>query len=86
LSERTPWGNFVRTSSVSAEDSRPLCAYAATGAWLTPAAAGHSFSGHRRTHDRWYPEYRDGTFTDVSAQVRDGTRPVQFYNARPDQN
>ena len=31
----------------------------------------------------FFLEYRDGRFADVTAAVRDGTRPVRFFNARP---
>ena len=92
LTERAPWGNFVRTGSVDADDYRPLRALehgAKPVPWLTLGSLQVAYLNldadvdARALDSAFFLEYRNGVFVDVTEQVRDGTRPVQFFNARP---
>ena len=94
LTERTPWGNFVRTGSVDADDYRPLRALEHRGTpvpWLTLGSLQVAYLNldsdidARTLEGAFFLEYRDGAFVDVSEQVRSGARPVRFFNARPDE-
>jgi hypothetical protein len=92
LTERTPWGNFVRTGSIDANDYRPMQALEHFGKpvpWLTLGSLQVAYLNldadidSRSMDGAFFLEYRDGAFVDVTGQVRDGTRPVHFFNARP---
>jgi hypothetical protein len=92
LTERTPWANFVRTGGV--EDYRPLRVLTYQGApvpWLILGDFELAYFNldadvDARTIDAAvFLDYRDGAFVDVTGAVRDGTRPLRFFNARPDQ-
>ncbi len=94
LTERAPWGNFVRTGSVGTDDYRPLRALEHHGtpvSWLTLGSLQVAYLNldadidARTLAGAFFLEYRNGTFVDVSDQVRSGARPVQFFNARPDE-
>ncbi len=94
LTERAPWGNFMRAGSLSAGDYEPLRVLKYQGEPIPWLVLGDfeavylnldSDIDARAIDGAFFLEYRDGAFVDVSAQVRDGTRPVQFYNARPEQ-
>jgi hypothetical protein len=94
LTERAPWGNFVRTGSVDTDDYRPLRALEHRGKpvpWLTLGSLQVAYLNldadidARTLAGAFFLEYRDGAFVDVSEQVRSGARPVQFFNARPDE-
>ncbi|HET7779036.1 MAG TPA: hypothetical protein VFL07_10815 [Rudaea sp.] len=94
LTERAPWGNFVRTGSVGADDYRPLRVLEHGGKpvpWLTLGSLQVAYLNldadidARTLAGAFFLEYRGGTFVDVSEQVRSGARPVQFFNARPDE-
>jgi hypothetical protein len=92
ITERTSWGNFVRSGSIGPDDyrpQRPLQYHGKPVPWLVldgfEAAYLDLDAGidARAIEGAWFLEYRDGRFTDVTAAVRDGTRPVHFFNARP---
>ena len=94
LSERTPWGNFVRSGSIDAEDYRPLRPLEHRGKpvpWLTLGSLQVAYLNldagidARSIDGAFFLEYRNGAFVDVTEQVRSGTRPVHFFNARPDE-
>lgn len=94
LTERTPWGNFVRSHSVDAQDYAPLRALEHEGRpvpWLEIGGLQVAYLNlaadiDARTIDgAFFLEYRGGTFVDVTEQVRSGARPVRFFNARPDE-
>ena len=92
MTERTSWGNFVRSGSIGPEDYRPQRPLAYRGQpvpWLVLDGFEAAYLDldadiDARTIDgAFFLEYRDGRFADVTAAVRDGTRPVRFFNARP---
>ena len=92
--ERTPWGNFVRSGSIGPEDYRPLRPLRRDGRvlpWLDLGGFEAAYLNldadiDARTIDgAFFLEYRNGAFRDVSADVRSGARPVRFFNARPEQ-
>ena len=92
--ERTPWGSFFRNGSVGPEDYAPLRVLNYQGKpipWIRVGGLEVAYLDldadidARSIDGAFFLEYRNGAFVDVSAQVRDGTRPVQFYNARPEQ-
>ena len=92
MTERTSWGNFVRSGSVGPEDYRPQKPLAYRGQpvpWLVLDGFEAAYLDldadiDARTIDgAFFLEYRDGRFADVTAAVRDGSRPVHFFNARP---
>jgi hypothetical protein len=95
LTERAPWGNFMRAGSLAPGDYEPLRVLKYQGQPIPWLVLGDFEAAYlnldsdidaRKIDGAFFLEYRNGAFVDVSAQVRDGTRPVQFYNARPDQN
>ena len=95
LTERAPWGNFMRAGSLAPGDYEPLRVLKYQGKPIPWLVLGDFEAAYlnldsdidaRAIDGAFFLEYRNGAFVDVSAQVRDGTRPVQFYNARPDQN
>lgn len=95
LTERAPWGNFLRTGSMAPGDYEPLRVLKYQGKPIPWLVLGDFEAAYlnldsdidaRAIGGAFFLEYRNGAFVDVSAQVRDGTRPVRFYNARPDQN
>jgi hypothetical protein len=95
MTERTSWGNFVRSGSIQPEDyhpQRPLTYRGRPVPWLILDGFEAAYLDldadidARTLTEAVFLEYRDGTFVDVSAAVRDGTRPVHFFNARPDRN
>ena len=95
LTERAPWGNFMRAGSLAPGDYDPLRVLKYQGKPIPWLVIGDFEAAYlnldsdidaRAIDGAFFLEYRNGTFVDVSAQVRDGTRPVQFYNARPDQH
>jgi hypothetical protein len=90
--ERTPWGNFVRTGSIG--DYRPLRVLKDHGSqvpWLVLGDLELAYFNldadidARTIDDAFFLEYGAGQFRDVTADVRSGARPVRFFNARPDQ-
>jgi len=92
MTERTSWGNFVRSGSIGPDDYRPQRPLAYRGApvpWLVLDGFEAAYldldagTDARSIDAAFFLEYRDGRFVDVSAAVRDGTRPVRFFNARP---
>jgi hypothetical protein len=92
LTERTPWANFVRAGALG--DYAPLRVLRDHGVeipWLVVGGAEVAYLNldvdidARGIPDALFLAYRDGAFIDVSAEVRSGARPVQFFNARPDQ-
>jgi hypothetical protein len=92
LTERTPWGNFIRAGSIG--DFSPLRVLTHEGTpvpWLVLGDFELAYLDldaaidARSIDGAVFLEYRDGTFHDVSADVRSGARPVHFFNARPDQ-
>jgi hypothetical protein len=94
LTERAPWGNFMRTGSIAADDYSPLRVLKYQGKPIPWLVLGDFEAAYlnldsdidaRAIDGAFFLEYRNGTFVDVSAPVRDGTRPVHFFNARPDQ-
>lgn len=94
LTERTPWANFVRSHSIDAGDYRPLRVLEHHGEpvpWLDVGGLQVAYFNldadidARSIDGAFFLEYRNGTFVDVSAQVRSGARPVHFFNARPDE-
>jgi len=95
LTERAPWGNFMRAGSLAPADYDPLRVLKYQGKPIPWLVLGDFEAAYlnldsdmdaRAIDGAFFLAYRNGAFVDVSAQVRDGTRPVQFYNARPDQN
>jgi hypothetical protein len=90
--ERTSWGNFVRAGAIGRADyapQRPLTWSGRPVPWLELDGFEAAYLDldadiDARTIDGFFLEYRDGRFVDVSAAVRDGSRPVRFFNARPD--
>jgi hypothetical protein len=95
LTERAPWGNFMRAGRLAPSDYEPLRVLKYQGTPIPWLVLGDFEAAYlnldsdidaRAIDGAFFLEYRNGAFVDVSAQVRDGTRPVQFYNARPDQN
>ena len=95
LTERAPWGNFMRAGSLAPGDYEPLrvlkyqdkpIPWLVLGDFEAAYLNLDSDIDARAIDGAFFLEYRNGAFTDVTAQVRDGTRPVQFYNARPEQN
>jgi hypothetical protein len=94
LTERAPWGNFIRAGSVDADDYRPLRALEHRGTpvpWLTLGSLQVAYLNldadidARTLEGAFFLEYRNGAFVDVSEQVLSGARPVRFFNARPDE-
>lgn len=92
--ERTPWGNFVRSGSIGPEDYRPLRPLRRNGQQLPWLDIGGFEAAYlnldadidaRAIDGAFFLEYRDGVFRDVTADVRSGARPVRFFNARPEQ-
>ena len=92
--ERTPWGNFVRSGSIGPDDYAPLRLLRHEGEpipWLDIGGFEAAYLDldsdiqARSIAGAFFLEYRDGEFVDVSAAVHAGTRPVYFYNARPQQ-
>jgi hypothetical protein len=92
LTERTPWGNFVRSGSI--DDYRPLRRLTWHGApvpWLRLGAFELAYFNldadidARAINGAIFLDWRDGAFVDVTGAVRSGARIVRFYNARPDQ-
>jgi hypothetical protein len=92
--ERTPWGSFFRNGSVGPADYAPLRVLNYQGKpipWIRVGGLEVAYLNldadidARTIEGAFFLEYRNGAFVDVSAQVRDGTRPVRFFNARPDE-
>jgi hypothetical protein len=92
LTERTPWGSFMRSGSL--QDYSPLRVLTNEGKpvpWLELGDFELAYLNldadidARSIDGAIFLDYRDGTFHDVSADVRSGARPVRFFNARPDQ-
>ena len=92
LTERTPWGNFMRAGSI--DDYRPLHVLTEHGVpipWLNFGGFELAYLNldddidARSLDGAFFLAYRDGRFVDVSAEVRSGARPVRFFNARPNQ-
>jgi hypothetical protein len=92
LTERAPWGSFMRTGSL--QDFSPLRALTNEGKpvpWLVLGDFELAYLNldadidARSIDGAIFLDYRDGTFRDVSADVRSGAQPVRFFNARPDQ-
>jgi hypothetical protein len=90
--ERTPWGHFVRSGSIDADDYRPLRPLRYRGVpipWLVLDGFEAAYLDldadidARQMRGAFFLDYRGGEFVDVSAEVRSGARPVVFYNARP---
>jgi hypothetical protein len=95
LTERTPWGNYVRTGSIGAQDYAPLRPLTYEGQLHPWLALGDFQAAYlnldadidaRAIDGAFFLEYRDGAFVDVSAAVRSGERPVHFFNARPNEH
>jgi len=92
LTERAPWGSFLRDGQL--DDYRPLRALTDHGKQIPWLRLGDLELAYlnldadidaRTLDDALFLEYRNGAFTDVTAAVRSGARPVRFFNARPDQ-
>jgi hypothetical protein len=92
--ERTPWGNFVRSGSIGPDDYAPLRPLRNEGKpipWLDIGGFEAVYLNldadmqAQSIDGAFFLEYRNGEFVDVSAAVRSGARPVHFYNARPQQ-
>jgi hypothetical protein len=92
LTERTPWGSFMRAGSL--QDFSPLRALTNEGKavpWLVLGDFELAYLNldadidARLIDGAIFLDYRDGTFHDVSADVRSGAQPVRFFNARPEQ-
>jgi hypothetical protein len=92
LTERTPWGNFMRAGSLT--DFSPLRALTHEGTpvpWLVLGDFELAYLNldadidARSIDGAAFLEYHDGAFRDVTADVRSGAHPVRFFNARPDQ-
>jgi hypothetical protein len=93
MTERTAWANYVRAGSFGPEDyrpQRPLTWHGQPVPWLVLGGLEAVYLNldadiDARTIDgAFFLEYRDGRFVDVTSAVHDGTRPVHFFNARPD--
>jgi hypothetical protein len=94
MTERTPWGSFFRSGSIGPQDYAPLRVLEYRGKpipWISVDGLEVAYLNldadidARKIQGAYFLEYREGKFVDVSAQVRDGSRPVRFFNARPDQ-
>lgn len=92
MTERTSWGNFVRSGSIGPDDYRPQRPLHYRGKpvpWLELDGFEAAYLDlgadidARAIDGAYFLEYRDGRFVDVTAAVHDGTRPVRFFNARP---
>ena len=91
--ERTSWANFIRAGSVDNEDyapQRPLRWRGKPVPWLVLDGFEAAYLDldadidARSIDGAFFLEYRNGRFIDITAAVHDGTRPVHFFNARPD--
>jgi hypothetical protein len=92
--ERTPWGNFVRSGSLGPADWAPLRVLRFHGEpipWLVLDGFEAAYLDldsdidARQMPGAFFLAYRYGAFVDVSAEVRSGAHAVHFYNARPNQ-
>lgn len=90
--ERTPWGSFLPAGeTVDYSPLRPLTHDGVPLPWLELGRVRLAYFNldadiDARTIDgAFFLDYRNGEFVDVSADVRSGRRPVQFFNARPQQ-
>ena len=95
LTERTPWGNFIRRDSVGPEDYaplRPLTYHDKPIPWLVLGDFEAAYLNldadidARKIEGAFFLEYRAGAFVDVTAAVHSGERPVHFFNARPNEH
>ena len=90
-SEHTSWSNILGGSTLTPAQAFPLTALSSYGKplpWLDVGGAQIVYLNlSTQTDARTIPgaiflELRNGHFVDVSAQVRDGSRPVHFFCAR----
>jgi hypothetical protein len=95
MTERTSWANYVRAGSFGPEDyapQRPLAWRGNPVPWLVIGGLEVAYLDldadidARAIDDAFFLEYRDGRFVDVTGAVRDGTRRVHFFNARPERD